>query len=175
MADDVEYKLWNMKFYAYVLVGTLALLFMAAGSKHAKLPEGLNPGDLAPRIEIPENGSDITFRNSESRYTLLNFWAAYDAESRLKNVQLSNAVKKMDSSKIAFYSVSLDENPSVFKETVRLDQLPAGTQFQVESGTESEIYKDYALEKGLRNFLIDGNGMIVAVNVAASDLEKILN
>ena len=56
MADDVEYKLWNMKFYAYVLVGTLALLFMAAGSKHAKLSEGLNPGDLAPRIEIPENG-----------------------------------------------------------------------------------------------------------------------
>ena len=41
-----------MKVRAYVLIASVALLGMSAGSKKAKLTEGVNPGDLAPRIEF---------------------------------------------------------------------------------------------------------------------------
>lgn len=43
-----------MKVRAYVLIASVALLGMSAGSKKAKLTEGVNPGDLAPRIEFWE-------------------------------------------------------------------------------------------------------------------------
>lgn len=72
-----------MKVRAYVLIASVALLGMSAGSKKAKLTEGVNPGDLAPRIEFLGNDAKASFHNQLGRYTLLNFWAAYDAESRL--------------------------------------------------------------------------------------------
>ena len=68
--------------------------------------------------------SDFSFQNHSGRYTLLNFWAAYDAESRVRNVQLWNEVNKLSSDKIAMYSVSLDEKESIFTETVKADRLP---------------------------------------------------
>ena len=81
---------------------------MSSGTKEARPTVGTNPGDLAPRIESLGGESDFSFQNHSGRYTLLNFWAAYDAESRVRNVQLWNEVNKLSSDKIAMYSVSLD-------------------------------------------------------------------
>ena len=62
-----------MKVRAYVLIASVALLGMSAGSKKAKLTEGVNPGDLAPRIEFLGNDAKASFHNQLGRYTLLNF------------------------------------------------------------------------------------------------------
>ena len=51
-----------MKVRAYVLIASVALLGMSAGSKKAKLTEGVNPGDLAPRIEFL--GNDARHRDA---------------------------------------------------------------------------------------------------------------
>ena len=50
-----------MKVRAYVLIASVALLGMSAGSKKAKLTEGVNPGDLAPRIEFLGNDAKASF------------------------------------------------------------------------------------------------------------------
>ena len=100
-----------MKLKAYLLVASVAFLVIAAETKNAKPVEGVNPGDLAPRIKLEENESTIHFQNQNGRYTLINFWAAYDAESRARNVKLWNEVNKLNASteKVAMYSISLDE------------------------------------------------------------------
>ena len=108
-----------MKVRAYVLFVAVALLAVSAGTKNAKPTVGINPGDFAPRIESLGTESNFSFQNHSGRYTLLNFWATYDAESRARNVQLWNEVNKLSSDKIAMYSVSLDEKESIFTETVQ--------------------------------------------------------
>ena len=138
-----------MKVRAYVLIASVALLGMSAGSKKAKLTEGVNPGDLAPRIEFLGNDAKASFHNQLGRYTLLNFWAAYDAESRARNVQLANEVNKFGPDKIAMCSISMDEK-------------------------ESELYKKYDLRKGFKNFLINDEGVIIAANVTPEKLTEIL-
>ena len=145
-----------MKVRAYVLIASVALLGMSAGSKKAKLTEGVNPGDLAPRIEFLGNDAEASFHNQLGRYTLLNFWAAYDAESRARNVQLANEVNKFGPDKIAMYSISMDEKESIF------------------TGKESELYKKYDLRKGFKNFLINDEGVIIAANVTPEKLTEIL-
>ena len=107
-----------MKVRAYVLIASVALLGMSAGSKKAKLTEGVNPGDLAPRIEFLGNDAKASFHNQLGRYTLLNFWAAYDAESRARNVQLANEVNKFGPDKIAMCSISMDEKESIFRQAL---------------------------------------------------------
>ncbi|SEF55500.1 thioredoxin family protein [Parabacteroides chinchillae] len=163
-----------MKIRTYVLIASVAFLGMSAGSKEAKLTEGVNPGDLAPRIESLGNESDFNFRNHSGRYTLLNFWAAYDAESRARNVLLANEVNKLGSDKIAMRSVSLDEKTSIFTETVKADKLDLSTQFHDGLGKESEMYRKYNLQRGLRNFLINDKGVIVAANVTPEKLTEVL-
>lgn len=163
-----------MKVRAYVLIASVALLGMSAGSKKAKLTEGVNPGDLAPRIEFLENDAKASFHNQLGRYTLLNFWAAYDAESRARNVQLANEVNKFGPDKIAMCSISMDEKESIFTETVKIDKLDLSTQFHEGLGKESELYKKYDLRKGFKNFLINDEGVIIAANVTPEKLTEIL-
>lgn len=163
-----------MKVRAYVLIASVALLGMSAGSKKAKLTEGVNPGDLAPRIEFLENDAKASFHNQLGRYTLLNFWAAYDAESRARNVQLANEVNKFGPDKIAMCSISMDEKESIFTETVKIDKLDLSTQFHEGLGKESELYKKYDLRKGFKTFLINDEGVIIAANVTPEKLTEIL-
>ena len=152
----------------------VALLAVSAGTKNAKPTVGINPGDFAPRIESLGTESNFSFQNHSGRYTLLNFWATYDAESRARNVQLWNEVNKLSSDKIAMYSISLDEKESIFTETVKADKLEGTKQFHEELGRKSELFGKYNLQKGFCNFLIDDKGVIIAANVAPEDLTKVL-
>ncbi|MGM9758607.1 MAG: thioredoxin-like domain-containing protein [Parabacteroides sp.] len=163
-----------MKVRTYVLAVPFALVLMASGNKEAKPTVGLNPGDLAPRIESLEKDSHVRFQNQEGRYTLLNFWAVYDAESRMRNVQLSNLAGKCDPQKLILCSVSLDEMKSVFEETIKTDRLEGTIQWQEAAGKASPVYEMYKLNKGFRNFLIDDKGVIVAANVTPNQLEELL-
>ena len=170
----VEYKIDIMKVRTYVLIVSVAFLFMSSGTKNAKPSTGFNPGDLAPGIESLTNMQSLSYRNDAGRYTLVNFWAAYDAESRVKNIRLSNEVIKSGSDKIVLYSFSLDEKPSVFTETIKTDRLNESTQFHVEQGKNSLLYKEFNRKGGFQNYLINSEGVIVAKNVTPDKLQKIL-
>ena len=161
-----------MKLRPYVLVVPAALFFMIViGAKEAKPSVGITPGDYAPGIESLESElKNVDFQNHSGRYTLLNFWAAYDAESRARNVQLANEVSKLGSERIAMFSFSLDEKESVFSETVKADKLDSAMQFHEELGKESVLYKTYHRRGGFKNFLINGEGLIVATDVTSEKL-----
>lgn len=165
-----------MKLGTCVLVlFAVASLLLSATSDNAGLTVGYRQGDLAPGIESLKGGENIHFQNHAGRYTLLNFWAAHDAESRASNVQLQHTINKMNKDQISFYSVSLDESESVFSETVRIDKLDTASQLQDKACKDSPLYKKYGLKKGLRNFLIDDHGVIVAVNITPKELSAKLN
>lgn len=163
-----------MRVKAYVLLA-LAFLGLAAGSKRSKSVEGINPGDKAPRIEFLGNRNEFAFPNSSGRYVLVNFWAAYDAESRADNVRMANAISKMDSSKIVLCSISLDKKESIFSETVKIDHLDKTYQFHENQGENSEVFKKYRLDRGFRNFLINSEGTIIACDITPQRLNEILN
>lgn len=159
---------------AVFTVFLIALLTVSASTKETRLTTGINPGDLAPGIESLESKSDLNFLNHSGRYTLLSFWAAYDAESRARNVSLSNEVNKLDPEKIAMCSVSLDKNQAIFEETLKIDKLDETKQLWEGSDSKSALHKAYKLDKGLKTFLIDDTGKIVAVNVHPKQLAKLL-
>ncbi|MDR1203433.1 MAG: thioredoxin family protein [Tannerellaceae bacterium] len=163
-----------MKVRTYVLIVTITLLTMSAATKDVRLVEGLSPGDLAPGIKSLGNERDFNFQNHSGRYTLLNFWAAYDAESRVRNIRLANEVSKLGSEKFSFRSISLDEKKSIFSETVRIDKLNETTQFHAEQSGKSALYKKYNLKKGFKNYLINDEGVIIATDLTPDELINVL-
>jgi len=111
--------------------------------------------------------------DNKEHYTLLHFWAAYDANSRMQNVLLWNRLNNRNLKNLNIISVSLDELSSVFRETVKADRLESTNQLHEKLGEKSDIFKKYGLKRGLRNFLINNKGIIVAVNVTPDEVETI--
>ena len=138
---------------------------------------GLNVGDVAPDFRI-ETTSDVQHNldltDLKGKYVLLSFWASYDAQSRMQNASLSNALRST-SQDVEMVSVSFDEYQSVFKETIRKDQIVTPTCFVETKGEDSGLFKRYRLNRGFTNYLLDGNGVIIAKNISAAELSAYAN
>lgn len=137
---------------------------------------GLNIGDVAPDIKIRTTLSNqqLNLKDLKGQYVLVNFWATYDAKSRMANVSLNNAIRK-SFNKVKFVSISFDEYQSVFKETIRKDQIVAPICFADTKGETSKLFNEYSLNKGFSNYLLDENGVIIAKNISASQLPYFIN
>ena len=137
---------------------------------------GLNVGDVAPDFTI-ESTSDVQHNfdltDLKGKYVLLSFWASYDAQSRMQNASLSNALRS--SHNVEMVSISFDEYQSIFKETVRKDQIVTPTCFVETEGEDSGLFKKYRLNRGFTNYLLDGNGVIIAKNISAAELSAYAN
>ena len=138
---------------------------------------GLNVGDVAPDFRI-ETTSDVQHNldltDLKGKYVLLSFWASYDAQSRMQNASLSNALRST-SQDVEMVSVSFDEYQSVFKETIRKDQIVTPTCFVETKGESSGLFKKYRLNRGFTNYLLDGNGVIIAKNISDAELSAYAN
>ena len=138
---------------------------------------GLSEGDVAPdfKIESTSNGQPaFKLGNLKGKYVLLSFWASYDAQSRMQNVSLSNALRST-SQDVEMVSVSFDEYKSIFNETIKKDQISTSNCFVELAGVSSDLYQTYRLKRGFKNFLLDENGVIVAKDVTVSELSSYLN
>lgn len=168
-----------MKHVKWIFVVLLASSLTSFMEKD-KAFSGLNVGDVAPGIDIKVIDPDVAVSNMESsqfnlstlkgKYVVLSFWASYDANSRIQNVQLSNALKSCPNDNIEMVSISYDDFESIFKETIRKDQIVASNVYFDERGAESDVYRNYKLNKGFKNYLLDENGVILAKNISVADL-----
>ena len=138
---------------------------------------GLNVGDVAPDFTI-ESTSDAQYNfdltDLKGKYVLLSFWASYDAQSRMQNASLSNALRST-SQDVEMVSVSFDEYKSIFNETIKKDQISTSNCFVELAGVSSDLYQTYRLKRGFKNFLLDENGVIVAKDITVSELSSYLN
>lgn len=135
-------------------------------------------GDIAPDFAIQSMSNQqasTELSDLRGKYVLLSFWASYDAHSRMLNASLSNALRNRAVNNVELVSVSFDEYSSVFKETVRMDQIVSSACFVDTKGESSALYKKYRLGRGFTNYLLDDNGVIVAKNISAAELSSYLN
>lgn len=137
---------------------------------------GLNIGDVAPDFNIRTTlkNQKLELKDLKGQYVLINFWASYDAQSRMQNVILNNAISN-SFNKVKFVSVSFDEYQSIFKETIRKDQIASPICFVETKGESSKLFKDYSLNRGFNSYLLDENGVIIAKNISLSQLSSLLN
>jgi hypothetical protein len=146
-----------------------ALLMTGSQIKEVKLTEGIQSGNLAPEINL--QGVNL----KGNTLTLLQFWAAYDAQSRMVNAQMYNVISQLKTANIRLVSISMDENEAVFEGIIKADNLNPATQFNDPKGKNSDIFKSYHLKSGFNNWLINSNGVIVAKNVNPKEIYNYVN
>ena len=166
-----------MKHVKWIFV-VLLICSLTAFVEKDKPTGGLSEGDVAPdfKIESASNGQPaFKLGNLKGKYVLLSFWASYDAQSRMQNASLSNALRSTARNNVKMVSVSFDEYQSIFEETIRKDQIVTPTCFVETKGESSGIFKKYRLGRGFTNYLLDDNGVIIAKNISAAELSAYLN
>ena len=167
----MKYVKW---IFVVLLIGSLTSFL-----EKDKPTGGLNVGDIAPdfKIQSMSAGQPLAeLSDMKGKYVLLSFWASYDAHSRMQNASLSNVLRSASRNEnVEMVSVSFDEYQSIFKETVRKDQIVTPTCFVETKGESSGLFKKYRLGRGFTNYLLDENGVIIAKNISAAELSAYLN
>ena len=167
-----------MKYVKWIFV-VLLIGSLTSFVEKDKPTGGLNVGDIAPdfKIQSMSAGQPLAeLSEMKGKYVLLSFWASYDAHSRMQNASLSNVLRSASrNDNVEMVSVSFDEYQSIFKETVRKDQIVTPTCFVETKGESSGLFKKYRLGRGFTNYLLDENGVIIAKNISAAELSAYLN
>ena len=167
-----------MKYVKWIFV-VLLIGSLTSFVEKDKPTGGLNVGDIAPdfKIQSMSAGQPLAeLSDMKGKYVLLSFWASYDAHSRMQNASLSNVLRSASRNEnVEMVSVSFDEYQSIFKETVRKDQIVTPTCFVETKGESSGLFKKYRLGRGFTNYLLDENGVIIARNISAAELSAYLN
>lgn len=162
------------------VVSLLVLLGLLSFTPNdSTLQTGLLKGDKL-KISSTKDLSNVLDANNGT-LVLINAWASYDAKSHIENIKLSKVAEKYkekqfeNANGITVVSLSFDSYQSVFNETIKRDNLPDVKNFRVIGGFQSEIAKSYDFDNGeFGNYLLDAKGVIIAKNISAKELEKLL-
>lgn len=140
------------------------------------------PVALEASEESLEEVAPLDMARREGRRVILSFWSAADAPSRLLQSQVNallrdhNASNNAQAPTVEAVSVNFDRSERLMKEVIRLDRLDEGSQFRIGNADAGLALREaYRMEQGLRTFLIDEQGRIVAADPSEEELRKFVN
>ncbi len=139
-------------------------------------------GDIAPEINLLSVNRSTSYKLSSLRgkMVLLNFWASLAAPCRFENPNLVKTYNQFknksfkNANGFTIYSVSLDSNVENWKKAIEKDGLIWPYHVSDLKAYDSEVVSLYGVRSIPYNYLIDGDGKILAVNLRGGQLSQTL-
>lgn len=162
---------------ATVFVGLGFLSFM----NDSQVPTiGLEIGDKAPVIQTTLlQGEPFELDSLQGKMVILNFWASYDAPSRMNNYQLNQIHSNYQDTRfhkgqnLEVVSISLDRFHHPLQLAIKQDETAHFKHVCDFMGVEGSIATAFEVEAPI-NLLIDGQGRILAKDTSLEKIEKSL-
>lgn len=142
---------------------------------------GTGIGDKAPElIGKSVQGETQKLSDTKGQLVLLDFWASWCGPCRRENPVVVNAWNKYKNKTFkngkgfTVFSVSLDRTEDAWKKGIADDKLGWNYHISDLKGWYSKHAAIYGVRSIPDNFLIDGDGVIIARKLRGADLEAVL-
>ena len=160
----------------------IVLLIMMLGISPALaqtgIQQGIEIGNKAPEIiENSVSGNPIKLSSLAGKIVLIDFWASWCKPCRNENPFVVSSYEKYKDvsftggNGFTIFSVSLDKDPKAWKNAILADGLSWENHVCVLNSNAVYI-QSYNISMIPTNFLIDGNGVILASNLRGKALDE---
>jgi len=132
-------------------------------------------GGTVPDITLKtSDGNEVSLYNINKKFTLVEFWASWCGPCRREGPVLKRLNDKYQSQGFEIYSISLDTNEKHWLGALEKDGRTWTNVSSLEGFTTPAAY-DYSVTALPMNYLIDGEGKIIAKGIHGDDLEKLVD
>ena len=170
-----------MRFKVVILIILAGLAFLSFMNGSDQPATGIQVGNKVPAINSRLlNGEPFNLDSLKGKMVLIDFWASYDAPSRLENARkkmILEAYKNsgfINAQGLVIVSISLDRFKSPLNQSIQRDEIDHFLHLCDFKGRESELARQFSVQNQLSDFLIDGEGRIVARGPHLDDIENTL-
>lgn len=171
-----------MRFKVISLFFIAGLIFLSTIHSSHEPSQGLEIGDKAPVISTKLlSGIDFNSDSLKGKMVLIDFWASYDAPSRINNFHKKMILENYGSKSfyksegLVIVSISLDRFKAPYLRSIERDELKGFTHICDFEGENSQWAKAFGIGNKMMSFLIDGDGRIVEKSTELDKIETTLN
>lgn len=128
-------------------------------------------GMKALDFTLPDtSGASVTLSAFKGKYILVDFWASWCGPCREENPYLVKVYQQYGGKDFEIIGISLDSQKSPWLKAIADDGLKWLHVSDLQ-GPKNEVAKQYDVRAVPQNFLVDPNGIIIAKNLRAGQLE----
>ncbi len=170
---------------SFLLPGLCVLLF--AGwliGRHFYFQPKYELGAMVLDFPISEADNELTLKDLRGSYVLIYFWGSWCAPCREANPALEKVYEKYQQANFEngynfnIVGIAIEKDPDNWRAVLRQDRLR--WRYHVLDLTDDLNHFDapvsqlYGIKKLPSSFLLDGDGRVIALNLAPKDLDQFL-
>lgn len=153
-------------------IATLGLLILFT-SAYYSAPADSRIGYKAPSLALGNSNNGLSpLQQHRGSNVLLTFWSSADPQSRLDNMHYDRLSRDAQD-RYTHVSVNMDRSVNVFNSAIVLDDLDRSAQFFSSVEAQEDIVKSWRLDDGYHSFLLDAQGVIIAVDPDEKTLSQL--